>query len=225
MARWIEMMKSIPYIHYVILSFLLIAWCFIHSAMISVPVLTFFKRLLGSGFRYYRLIFNTISVMTFIPVLLYAYTLKTQTIFHWDGYLRVLQVLLLMISIVLFLLGGRHYDIRQFLGLNQIKVGKNDKALTDSGELDTSGILSVTRHPWYLAAILLIWARPLDLSGIHVNVLFTLYLIVGTYLEEKKIVLEYGEEYLNYQKKVSMLIPYKWFRSMILPAVTETNKR
>jgi protein-S-isoprenylcysteine O-methyltransferase Ste14 len=79
--------------------------------------------------------------------------------------------------------------------------------------LDTSGILGITRHPWYLATILFIWARQLDVSAILVNVILTLYLVVGTYLEEKKLIGEFGEKYLTYQKKVSMLIPYKWLKS------------
>ena len=72
-------------------------------------------------------------------------------------------------------------------------------AITDTGELDTSGVLGMTRHPWYLATGLLIWARQLDVSAIIVNVILTSYLIVGTYLEEKKLVREFGEKYLAYQ--------------------------
>ena len=133
-----------------------------------------------------------------------------------------MQVSLLLISIGLFLLGGRHYDLKQFLGLKQIEGGKYDKGLTDSGELATSGILGVIRHPWYLGAILLIWARPLDLAAIHVNTVFTIYLIVGTFLEEKKLVLAYGEEYRDYQKRVSMLIPFKRLKSVIHSSGTES---
>jgi len=101
------------------------------------------------------------------------------------------------------------------LGIKQVKEGTSNKAITDSGELDTSGVLGITRHPWYLATLLLIWARQLDASAMFVNVILTAYLIVGTYLEEKKLVREFGEKYLIYQKRVSMLIPYKWLMSII----------
>ena len=89
-------------------------------------------------------------------------------------------------------------------------------AITDTGELDTSGVLGITRHPWYLATLLLIWARPMDVSAIIVNVILSAYLIVGTCLEEKKLVREFGEKYLAYQREVSMLIPYKWLKSKII---------
>jgi protein-S-isoprenylcysteine O-methyltransferase Ste14 len=184
--------------------------------MISISVTGYFKKLLGSKYRFYRLFFNLIAILTLIPVALYASSIRTQAIFNWDGYMRIGQVLLLVIALFLFFLGGRHYDIRQVLGIKQIKERTSNKAITDTGELDTSGILGITRHPWYLATIVLIWARKLDVSAMLVNVILTSYLIVGTYLEEKKLVREFGEKYLDYQNGVSMLVPYKWLKSKIL---------
>jgi protein-S-isoprenylcysteine O-methyltransferase Ste14 len=122
---------------------------------------------------------------------------------------------LLGIAVLLFFLGGRHYDACQLLGIKQIREGNSNKLISTEDELDTSGVMGITRHPWYLASILLIWARQLDVSGIIVNVILTSYLIVGTYLEEKKLVREFGDKYLAYQETVSMLIPYKWLRSKI----------
>jgi protein-S-isoprenylcysteine O-methyltransferase Ste14 len=129
--------------------------------------------------------------------------------------MRLFQGLILGIAGLLFFLGGRHFDLHQVLGIRQIREGNSNKAITDTGELDTSGVLGITRHPWYLATMLLIWARQMDISEIIINVILTLYLIVGTYLEEKKLVREFGDKYRNYQMKVSMLIPYKWLKSKI----------
>jgi protein-S-isoprenylcysteine O-methyltransferase Ste14 len=64
--------------------------------------------------------------------------------------------------------------------------------------------------------MLFIWARQLDISAIFVNVILTFYLIAGTYLEEKKLIREFGEKYIAYQKRVSMLMPYKWIKSKII---------
>jgi len=195
------------------LSLLVIAWCVLHSAMISVSVTEYFKKSLGSKFRFYRLFFNLIAFLTLIPVGLFAYSIRAQTIFHWDGYMRIGQVLLLVVAVLLFFLGGRRYNVRQVLGIKQIKEGTLNKAISDTGELDTSGVLGITRHPWYLATILLIWARQMDVSVLIVNVILTSYLIVGTVLEEKKLIKEFGEKYEAYQNRVSMLIPFKWLKS------------
>jgi protein-S-isoprenylcysteine O-methyltransferase Ste14 len=198
------------------LSLLIIAWCVLHSAMISVSVTEYLKKRFGPKFGFYRLFFNLIAILTLIPVALYAYSIRTQAIFHWNGYMRIGQVLLLIVAVLLIFLGGRHYNVRQVLGIKQIKEGISSKAITDTGELDTSGVLGMTRHPWYLATILLIWARQMDVSVLFVNVILTSYLIVGTALEEKKLIREFGEKYAAYQNRVSMLIPFKWLRSKIV---------
>ena len=209
-------MEPIDYTKYLILSLFVIAWCVLHSVMISVPVTEYLKKRLGIRFRFYRLFFNLIAILTLIPAALFAYSLQTQVIFHWNGYMRIGQVILLGIAVLLFFLGGRHYDARQVLGIKQIREGTSNKVITDTGELGTSSILGITRHPWYLATILFIWARQLDVSAILVNVILTSYLIIGTYLEEKKLTGGFGERYLTYQKSVSMLIPYKWLPSKII---------
>jgi uncharacterized membrane protein len=98
----------------------------------------------------------------------------------------VFQVLLLIIAALLLFAGTRHYNI-----------------------------LGITRHPWYLATIMLIWARGLDVSVLITNIILTIYLIVGTVLEERKLLVEYGEDYRGYQKKVSMLIPFKYVKTRI----------
>ena len=212
-------MEPIDYAIYLILSLLVISWCVLHSAMISISVTEYFKKCLGPKYRFYRLFFNIIAILTLIPVVLFAYSIRTQAIFQWNGYMRLGQVLILGTAVLLFFLGGRHFDIRQVLGIRQIREGISNKAITDTGELDTSGVLGITRHPWYLATILLIWARQMDISAIIVNLILTSYLIVGTYLEEKKLVREFGENYQKYQKKVSMLVPFKWLKERIIKRI------
>jgi protein-S-isoprenylcysteine O-methyltransferase Ste14 len=49
---------------------------------------------------------------------------------------------------------------------------------------------------------------------IIVNTLLTIYIIIGTILEERKLVLEFGEAYVKYQKEVPMLIPFSKKKSV-----------
>jgi protein-S-isoprenylcysteine O-methyltransferase Ste14 len=181
---------------YMLLALLVSGWCVVHSAMICMTVTDYLKERLGAAFRFYRLFYNIVATLTFA----------------WDGYFRVLQVLLLGISVVLFYLGARHYDARQLLGLRQISDGTSHTAISGTGQLESTGVLGITRHPWYLGVLLVIWARPLDVSALIVNGLLTVYLVTGSWLEEQKLIREFGDTYRNYQNRVSMLIPYKWFR-------------
>ena len=209
-------MESIDFSKYLILSLLLILWCVLHSAMISIAVTEYVKKRLGSNYRFYRVFFNLISILTLIPVALFAHSAQTPAIFQWSGYMRLGQALIFGFAVLFFFLGWRHYDIRQVIGIKQIREGTADRAITETGELDTSGVLGMTRHPWYLATMLLIWARQMDVAAIIVNVILTSYLIVGTYLEEKKLLREFGENYRNYQNKVSMLIPFNWLKKWLI---------
>ncbi len=46
------------------------------------------------------------------------------------------------------------------------------------------------------------------MADLVVNIVLTIYVCIGTLLEEKKLVLEFGDSYITYQKEVPMLIPF-----------------
>jgi len=202
-------------INYVVLAALWIIWCAIHSGMIWVTVTDYLKRRLGSAYRFYRLLFNLVAGVTLIPVVLYSLSIQGPVVFRWSGFMVVFQVFLLVGGVVLFLAGARHYDLFEFLGFRQIVTGTSHGALTQTGQFDTTGILRITRHPWYLGALMLIWAGDLHVSTLVGNLILTVYLVVGATLEERKLVREFGEEYRGYQRRVSMLIPFKYLASKI----------
>ncbi len=47
------------------------------------------------------------------------------------------------------------------------------------------------------------------------NVILTLYFIVGSHLEERKLVKKFGAHYEEYRQNVSMLVPVKWLRKRL----------
>ncbi|MFC2084714.1 methyltransferase family protein [Bacteroidota bacterium] len=187
-------------------------WCVIHSCMISLKVVNYLKNRLGNYYKFYRIFFNTVALTTFIPLAIYSRSFKGVVLFSWEGYLTIIQITLLIFVVFLLISGGLKYDILQFLGIKQIKSGKSHTTLSEIGNLNTSGILGVSRHPWYLAGIILIWvdSREIDVSALIVNAILTIYIVIGTVLEERKLVKEFGDDYLNYQYEVSMLFPFKW---------------
>jgi methanethiol S-methyltransferase len=195
---------------YLILILLWISWCVLHSVMITPSVTQYLKTRFGKTYRFYRLFFNIISVLTLLPVLWYSYSINTEHVFQWTGLLIVVQLITVIISLYLFYAGSKHYDGLQFMGIRQINQENPHNLISESGELDTKDILCVTRHPWYLGSIMIIWARNLHTEAIVINVILTAYLIFGTILEERKLSSEFGDQYRDYQKRVSMLFPFKW---------------
>jgi methanethiol S-methyltransferase len=192
------------------IALLWILWCALHSILITKTVTDYARKKLGYQYRFYRLFFNTISLITLAPLLHYSVSYKGPLVFQWEGSLLIVKYLLLVTSIFLFVAGARHYSMSQFIGIHQIKTGKTDHTLSELGTFDTSGILSVIRHPWYTGGIIILWSSDMYLSTLLNNIVVSAYFIVGSYLEERKLLRDFGDKYREYQKNVSMLVPYKW---------------
>ena len=78
----------------------------------------------------------------------------------------------------------------------------------------TSSVLAVrgpyrwVRHPLYFFVLLMIWSYPnLTLDRALFNVMWSLWIVIGTVFEERDLVAEFGDRYRLYQRNVPMLIP------------------
>ena len=64
------------------------------------------------------------------------------------------------------------------------------------------------RHPLYLLMLLLIWSAPrLSTDQLLFDVLWTAWIVVGTRLEERDLLADFGQTYRQYQRSVPMLVP------------------
>lgn len=64
------------------------------------------------------------------------------------------------------------------------------------------------RHPLYLFCLVAIWSCPdLTLDRLLFNVLWTFWIVIGSILEERDLVVDFGDSYRDYQQRVPMLIP------------------
>ena len=62
----------------------------------------------------------------------------------------------------------------------------------------------------YLVVLLMIWGYPeLTIDRLLFNVLWTLWIVVGTVLEERDLCDEFGDDYREYQRSVPMLVPLR----------------
>jgi protein-S-isoprenylcysteine O-methyltransferase Ste14 len=185
--------------------------------MISLTVTGYLNVKLEKYFKFYRLFFNFTAFITLVPLILYTQSLKGNLIFRWEGHLLLIKYFLAAISAALLIAGALKYDMFQFIGVRQIISGKSYSTLSENGEIVTSGILGITRHPWYLGSIIFFWIYYNDLyvSTLIVSVILTIYLVIGAALEEKKLLLEFGASYRDYMTRVSMLFPFKWLFSKL----------
>jgi protein-S-isoprenylcysteine O-methyltransferase Ste14 len=197
---------------YLLLALAWTAYGAIHSAMISETATGFLKRRLGDAYRFYRLFFDVVATALLVPVVAFSLSLRGNPVVRWDGPWLAVRYALVVVGVLLFVAGGRHYDLKQVLGISQLR-GTPTGSLATGGGIDSRGVLGVIRHPWYSGLILLFWARDMDVAGLVVNGVLTVYVFVGTLLEERKLVHEFGDVYRSYQRQVSMFVPIKWLRS------------
>ena len=200
---------------YLILTLLWITFCVLHSALISVTFTRFIQHKAGNFYRYHRLFYNIFSIVTLIPVVIYSLSIKQMPFFVWHGYLLPVKYLLLFTGILFFVMGARNYNAAEFFGFAQIKDGSNHTLMNKSGKLSSRGILDVVRHPFYAGIFPLLWSSDLDITALIINIILSIYVLIGTILEERKLILEFGDAYREYQQKVSMLFPFKWIKKKL----------
>ncbi len=81
---------------------------------------------------------------------------------------------------------------------------------TQPKQLDFSarGPYQWVRHPLYFCSLLMIWSCPdITIDRLLFNLLFTTWMMIGMLMEERDLIASYGEAYLDYQKRVPMLVP------------------
>ena len=138
---------------YVLLALLWGAYCAVHSALISIPVTNWFRKVLAGGYRFYRLSFNIFSLITLVPLVMYSQSapFHSEPLFAWGGYWGIVRYSLVGLGVLLFVAGACHYSMLQFLGVNQIRKASVGGAIAAGGDLDDSGVLGLVRHPWDVA--------------------------------------------------------------------------
>ncbi len=190
------------------LALLWIAWCCLHSLLISSPVNQWIRRRGGAWQGGHRLAYVLFSLLSLPPILWYQVSLPQKILFSWHGPWRIIQGLLLGYALVMFAGGKRVYAMDHFLGIRQWR----DHRLGKPTEVPfrTDGILRLVRHPWYSGGLALLWAMgPVTDITLVSRLILSIYLVIGTLLEERKLRREIGRPYEEYCRRVPMLFPWK----------------
>ncbi len=192
-----------------ILTVLWLGWCLLHSLLITPRVSDLFHRLLGARFVWFRLGYNLFAIVSVLPAALWMLWLPYPEFLVWRWPWTFVLGMLWSVAVWLLYAGARVYPLREFLGLSQVRRYRRGESEPAPAPLARAGILGTVRHPWYLAVFILLWARDLSPQGLVASLVLSGYLLVGTRLEEAKLVTEYGEEYRRYQLEVPRFFPWK----------------
>lgn len=92
-------------------------------------------------------------------------------------------------------------------GLRSIRHRFREKSAPPS-TLVVQGAYRWVRHPMYLVVLLMAWSYPvLSIDRLLFNTLWTIWIVVGTVLEERDLAADFGDDYREYQRNVPMLLP------------------
>ena len=160
--------------------------------------------------RWYRLVYNLLAMLLLLPLAAWFLVLEKQRLLA-GAWLVLPGGLLVLAGAVWVLRAMRGYDLGEFIGTLQLKFGRQPQPHS----LNVSGLNAQGRHPLYFGTLLVVWGVfllfPTD-AALAVAGVSTLYLIVGSKLEERKLEQQFGEAYRSYQRNVPMLFPFRWKR-------------
>ncbi len=155
---------------------------------------------------YYRLFFNIVSLGLLLPLYWMYKQTSAQFLFSTFSFSSIIASICTLVGIGIMSVALLEYNLAEFSGFYQLKNKENFKA----NELKRTGLNRYIRHPLYTGMYLIIWGLlllypyPVHLS---IAIITSLYLYIGTRLEEQKLLEEFGAAYLNYRKEVGMFIP------------------
>jgi len=183
-----------------------VAWCVVHSLWIAPGVQRRLRTALGA---YERLAYVVVAATSLAVLLWWVRGLPHHTLLRFDGALGVVRWVALAAAAALMVAGARAYDGRAFLGLRQI-AARRDGGTPAPAELRRDGVLARVRHPWYGAGLLVVlFARDVTDVGAAYRGVFLLYFLVGAWLEERKLIAEFGDAYAQYRRDVPAFFPWR----------------
>ena len=190
------------------LIFLWLAYFALHSILASFKLKKWVARRYPRFMPAYRMAYNALALLLLIPPLWLTFSYSGPWLWRWQGMGFWVSNGLALLAAFGFFLSLRYYDGREFLGLRQLKLGR-DSAL-DQGYFHLSPLHRYVRHPWYSLALVILWSRDMNAAWLITVSLATLYFIVGIRFEEAKLIRYHGEIYQQYRKRVPGLVPLPW---------------
>ncbi len=193
---------------YLIVIVVFLAYFVLHSLIASIAMKQWVAKKWPGLMPWYRLLFNSLSIILLIPLLIVLFLFPGEPLWVWHGMGFYLTSALAMMAAIAFLYSLQHYDLSEFWGTRQLREANH--SIHDQENFHISPFHRYVRHPWYFLALILIWTRDVSSVQLLVYSLVTAYFVIGSRLEEKKLIAYHGEVYKKYQQKVAGVFPLPW---------------
>lgn len=156
---------------------------------------TTLERLFG---RHSRIAFNGLAVvMTAIPFVIGA-SLPANLLWDEPNWLRWVRHGASVVAVLAFIHTLKFYSLPAFLGFK-----------FETWPLTFSPWHRFVRHPWYFLMLVFVWTQTMTETWLVSASCITLYLILGSRIEEKRILRHHSDSYAQYCRIVPALIPWR----------------
>lgn len=179
-----------------------------HSLLASLWLKKWVHRKWPKLMHGYRLTYNFLAVLLLIPLLWFMQQNPGPLIWQWPGLLGWVMKGLTIAAVFGFIWSLKSYDNKVFLGITQWR--NKHTISSDPESLHISTLHRFVRHPWYFFILVILWTQDLHLTQLIAYSLISAYLIIGSWIEERKLIVHYGEAYREYRQQVPGLIPLPW---------------
>jgi protein-S-isoprenylcysteine O-methyltransferase Ste14 len=194
-----------PILSFVLILVAMLLYGLLHSLLASLGFKAQVQSWLGErGGRVYRLAYNLFAFVSLLPVLALSALLPDQPLYAIPFSWLLITLVLQGLAVVALLLGLLQTGLWSFLGLSQL----NGDSPSGPSKLVVRGFYRWVRHPLYSAGLVFIWLAPrMTTNLLAFNLATTVYLIVGAWFEERKLLREFGQDYARYRARTPMLVP------------------
>lgn len=189
-------------------------WAIVHSLTAGTRAKAAFRRRFGERAYQglYRGLYNLFSLASFLVVLYaIAVALPDRLLYSVPMPYRVLNIAAQAIGLVGLAYALYRTGIFEFLGLSQlVRFVQGDPQPERPATFISTGAYGLVRHPLYFFSMLFLWANPdMTLQSLVLYGLITIYFVVGSVHEERRLAAEFGDAYLTYKEQVPYMLPIK----------------
>jgi hypothetical protein len=89
-------------------------------------------------------------------------------------------------------------DLNDFLGLGVLGGGQH----IERDVFRLSAAHRYVRHPWYSFGLVIVWTRDMNAAMLVSALAITIYFVVGSRLEERKLIEIHGDTYRRYRSRL-----------------------
>jgi protein-S-isoprenylcysteine O-methyltransferase Ste14 len=156
----------------------------------------------------YRLLYNLLAGAALLPILWLLWRVPGPWLWRWQGAGAWVMNGLALLAVGLLVAVPGLYDLSEFSGLRQLREGRETSEEQEPFRIST--LHRYVRHPWYALSLVLIWTRDMNAARLVSALGITAYFIVGSRLEERKLLVRFGGPYRDYLARVPGLLPRPW---------------